>query len=352
VTLPEVFDIGDRSVGPGLPAYVIAEIGSNHDRDLDKARALIDGAAAAGADAAKFQTYSGRRIYSRHTPAFEYLAPLTGERSPVELLEEIELPREWQRELADHAGSVGIDFFSTPFDHQAVAELDELGVPVLKIASFEIVDVELIERAAATGRPLLISTGMATLGEIEDALAAARRGGASAVGLMQCVSLYPAADELQNLRSMETLRRAFGVPVGFSDHTLGIAVPIAAAALGACFIEKHFTLDKTAPGPDHPFALEPDELEAMVNGIRAAEAALGDGRKEGPSEEERREMYRLGRRSLVATRAIPAGTALTREALTTKRPGFGIRPKDIDLVLGRPVVRDVEEDEVLTWDMV
>ena len=349
---PSEFDIGGRRVGGPSPCYVIAEVGSNHDRDLGKARRLIEAAAESGADAVKFQTYSGARIYSRKTPSFAYLEPVSGDRPPSELLSEIELPREWQGELAAHAAGVGIHFFSSPFDADAIAELDALDVPALKIASFEIVDLQLIECAAATGRPLLISTGMSTLGEIEEALDAAGRGGARAVGLLQCVSLYPAPDHLANLRAMDTMRQAFGVPVGFSDHTTGIAVPIAAAARGAAFIEKHLTLDRSSPGPDHPFALEPDELRALVDGVRAAEAALGDGGKDGPAEEERGEMYRLGRRSLVLTRDAPAGTPLTRDLLTTKRPGFGVRPKYLELVLGRPLVRDVEEDDILTWDLI
>jgi sialic acid synthase SpsE len=345
------FSIGARPVGPGQPTYVIAEAGANHNRDLGTARRLIDVAAEAGADAVKFQTYSGARIYSRKTPKFKYLEGVS-DKSPAELLEEIELPREWQGELMAHALDRGIDCFSTPFDDDAVAELDALDVPVLKIASFEIVDLPLIRVAAATGRPLLISTGMATMGEIEDALGAARDAGAGEIGLMQCTSVYPAPAERANLSAMRTMAEAFGVPVGLSDHTTGIAVPIAAAALGAAFIEKHFTLDRSMPGPDHPFALEPQELEAMVAGIREARAALGNGRKEGPGPEEREEMYELARRSLIATRDLAAGTVLEPEMITVKRPGYGIPPKHLDLVLGRPLKVDVEEDDILTWDMV
>jgi sialic acid synthase SpsE len=345
------FSIADRPVGPGHPTYVIAEAGANHNRDLDTARRLIDVAAEAGADAVKFQTYSGARIYSSKTPKFKYLEGVS-DKTPAELLEEIELPREWQGELISYARERGIDCFSTPFDHEAVAELERLDVPVLKIASFEIVDLPLIRVAAATGRPLLISTGMATMGEIEDALEAARGAGATEIGLMQCTSVYPAPAERANLSAMRTMADAFGVPVGLSDHTTGIAVPIAAAALGAAFVEKHFTLDRSMPGPDHPFALEPDELEAMVSGIRDARAALGNGRKEGPGPEEREEMYELARRSLIATRDLAAGTVLEAEMITVKRPGFGIAPKDLERVLGRPLKVDVEEDDILTWDMV
>jgi sialic acid synthase SpsE len=351
MSFPAEFRIGSRLVGPGHPTYVIAEAGANHNRDLGIARELIDVAAGAGADAVKFQTYSGATLYSKKTPRFKYLAPIT-DKSPTELLEDISLPREWQPELAAYARSRGVEFMSTPFDHAAVRELDALDVPALKIASFEIVDLTLVRAAAATGRPLLISTGMAVLGEIEDALAAALEGGAPAVGLMQCTSVYPAPPETINLRAMGTMERAFGVPVGLSDHALGIAVPIAAAALGAAFVEKHYTLSREMSGPDHPFALEPDELRAMVAGIREAQAALGHGRKQGPTPEEREEMFTLGRRSLIATRELPAGTVLTQDMVTVKRPGFGIAPKFMELVLGRPLKVDVEEDEILTWDMV
>jgi sialic acid synthase SpsE len=351
MSFPAEFSIGPRPVGPGHPTYVIAEAGANHNRDLGVARELIDVAAAAGADAVKFQTYSGKTIYSSKTPKFKYLAPVT-DKSPTELLEDISLPREWQPELAAYARSRGIEFMSTPFDHAAVRELDALDVPALKVASFEIVDLTLVRAAAATGRPLLISTGMAVLGEIEDALNAAREAGAPAVGLMQCTSVYPAPPETINLRAMATMERAFGVPVGLSDHSLGIAVPIAAAALGAAFVEKHYTLSREMPGPDHPFALEPDELRAMVAGIREAQAALGHGRKEGPTPEEREEMFTLGRRSLIATRDLPAGTVLEPDMITVKRPGYGIAPKFMELVVGRPLKVDVEEDEILTWDMV
>jgi len=351
MSLPREFAIGGRLVGPGHPTYVIAEAGANHNRDLATARALIDLAADAGADAVKFQTYSGRGLYSTKTPRFKYLEPLT-DQSPSELLEAISLPREWQPELDAHARERDIHFFSSPFDADAVRELDALDVPVLKIASFEIVDPQLIRAAAATGRPLLISTGMAVLGEIEDALAAATAGGAPAVGLMQCTSVYPAPAERINLRAMATMERAFQVPVGLSDHSLGTAIPIAAAALGAAFVEKHFTLDRSMTGPDHPFALEPDELHAMVAGIRAAEAALGDGRKDGPSPEEREEMYGLGRRSLIAARDLPAGTVLEPAMITTKRPGYGIAPKHLELVIGRALKVDVEEDEILLWEML
>lgn len=343
------FEIGGKPVGGGAPCYVIAEAGANHNRDFGMARELIDVAADAGADAVKFQTYTGAGIYSSKTPRFEYLKD---ERSPQELLEAISLPRDWQPKLAAHAGDRGIHFFSSPFDHEAVDGLAELGVPAMKIASFEIVDLPLIRKAASVGVPLIVSTGMAVYGEIEDALAAAASEGNSSVALLRCASVYPAPPSIMNLRAMGTLRTAFGVPVGLSDHTMGISVPAGAAALGMDLLEKHFTLSRDLEGPDHPFAIEPGELKAMVEAVRDVEAALGNGRVEGPSEEEKGEMYRLARRSVIAAVDIPAGTQFTREMLTVKRPGYGIPPKYIELIVGRTARVDIEFDDVITWEMV
>lgn len=343
------FEIGGTPVGGGARCYVIAEAGANHNRDMGMARELIDVAADAGADAVKFQTYTGAGIYSSKTPRFKYLKD---DRSPQELLEAISLPRDWQPKLAEHARERGIHFFSSPFDHEAVDGLAELGVPAMKIASFEIVDLPLIRKAASVGVPLIISTGMAVYGEIEDALGAAAAEGNDTVSLLRCASVYPAPPEIMNLRAMGTMRDAFGVPVGLSDHTLGISVPAGAAALGMDLLEKHFTLSRELEGPDHPFAIEPDELKAMIAGVREVEAALGNGRLEGPSEEEKGEMYKLARRSLIAAKDIPAGTEITRDMLTVKRPGFGIPPKELELVVGRTARQDIEFDEVITWEMV
>lgn len=350
-TLLSRFTIGRRLVGMGSPAYVIAEAGSNHNRDLATAMQLIDAAAEAGADAVKFQTYSGARIYSRRTPAISSLAAISS-KAPADLLEEISLPREWQIQLRERAIERGIHFFSTPFDHQAVEELDALDVPVIKVSSFEIGDIPLIQRIAATGRPLIISTGMATLGEIEEALAAVIGEQNRCVALLQCTSIYPAPARLANLRALDTMARAFGVPIGFSDHTTGIAVAIAAVARGAAMIEKHFTLDRSMRGPDHHFALEPGELSSMVSGIRDAEVALGDGMKSGPSPEERAESYLVCRRSLIATRDLIAGTMLEPDMLTTKRPGLGIAPRELERVLGRTLAVDVQADDILQWEML
>jgi len=342
--------IGGRTVGDGQPCYVIAEAGSNHNRDIDTARRLIDVAAAAGADAVKFQTYSGRSLYSTKAPSFEYLAGT--ELKPHELLESIALPREWQSRLAEHSRDQGIEFLSSPFDLEAVDELDALGVPTFKVASFELVDLPFLREVGKRGKPLILSTGMATLGEIEEALAAAAEGGATEFVLLQCASVYPSPPHIMNLRAIATMKAAFGVPVGLSDHTTGIHVPVAAVALGADVIEKHYTLDRSQSGPDHSFALEPAELAAMVSQIRDVETAMGDGVKRGPSDEESVEMYTKARRSVVAAVAIPSGTTITREMLTVKRPGHGIKPRFIDALVGRAAAVDIDEDEVVTWDMI
>jgi sialic acid synthase SpsE len=340
--------LGHRTIGNGHACYVIAEVGANHNRDLDVARRLIDAAADAGVDAVKFQTYSGRALYSSHTPRFDYLDEL-GAKPVHELLDELALPREWHEVLARHCADRGVHFFSSPFDRDAVDELDALDVVAFKVASFEIVDLEFVRYIASKGRPMIVSTGMCTLGEIDDAVTAARDGGSDAIALLQCASLYPAPASVMNLRSIPAMAAAFGVPVGLSDHTTGIHVAPAAVALGARLLEKHVTLDRSMSGPDHPFAIEPKELADLVAHVRDVEDALGDGVKRGPSDEEAVEMYTKARRSIVAATAIPAGTVVRREMLCVKRPGFGIAPKLIDSVVGRTARRDIAYDDVVTW---
>ena len=342
--------IGKRSVGGDGPCLVVAEAGANHNRDWGMARALIDLAVDAGADAVKFQTYSADTLYSTKTPKFKYLEGVTEDRV-YDLIKAIELPRDWQDKLAAYCAERGMLFLSTPFDYPAVDELDALAVPAFKVASFELVDLAFVRHVASKGRPVILSTGMANYGEIEDAIRACTEVGNDQIILLHCVSLYPTPARLINLRAIPTMRATLGRPVGLSDHTPGVAIPAAAVALGACVIEKHFTLDRSLPGPDHLFALEPGELRAMVAGIRQVEQGLGDGLKTGPAPEED-EMFRLARRSIVVARDVPAGKALEPEDLTVKRPGFGIKPNMLPYVVGRRARQALERDDILTWDMI
>jgi len=342
-------DIAGRRVGEGGRCFVIAEAGANHNRDLGLAKELIAVAAAAGADAVKFQTYSAETLYSRKTPRFTYLEALTS-KSTFDLIKEIELPRDWQSLLAEEARRHGVLFMSTPFDHAAVAELDALGVPAFKIASFEIVDLPLIRLAAGCGKPMILSTGLADYEDIADAVRTCREASNGRIILLQCASLYPAPPARVNLKAMATMRQAFGVPVGLSDHTLGIHIAVAAAGLGAAAIEKHYTMSRSLKGPDHPFAIEPGELTEMVRQIREVEAALGDGMKLGPAPDER-EMYDKARRSLVAAQDVAKGARISAEMIAIKRPGYGIRPKHVALVIGRVANQPIEADSVLTWDL-
>jgi sialic acid synthase SpsE len=273
-------------------------------------------------------------------------------RSLWDLYDEAHTPWDWHERLFAHGAARGLIVFSTPFDEQAIERLDRLGAPAFKIASFELVDLPFIRYAARCGRPLILSTGMASLGEIEEAIVAARDEGCDEIALLQCASLYPAPAHVMNLRSIPVMRDAFGVPVGLSDHTNGTHAAVAAVALGACIVEKHYTLDRSMRGPDHPFAAEPQELRDLVAHIRDTEAALGDGVKRGPTPEEAEEMYAKARRSVVAAACIPKGSVITAGMLTVKRPGHGVKPKYIELLVGRTARTDIAEDDVVTWDMV
>lgn len=339
--------ISNRFVGDSEPTFVIAEAGANHNRNFDMAKKLIDVAADAKADAVKFQTYSAETLYSKKTAAFSKDNKI----KPFDLIKKVELPREWQPELAEYARERGIIFLSTPFDYAAVDELYELGIPAFKFASFEIVDLELLKHAASKQKPIILSTGMASLSDIEDAVNVIHSAGNDDIILLHCNSLYPTPPEVVNLRAIKTMHEAFKLPVGFSDHTLGISISLAAVGMDACLIEKHFTLDRSLPGPDHPFAIEPDELKELVLGIRAVDIAKGDGIKRRSWLEDG-EMYQKGRRSIIAKQDIPIGTVITRDMLVVKRPGYGISPKLIDIVVGRTTKLEIKEDEWITWEML
>lgn len=334
-----------RKIGEGNPCYIMMDVAANHNGDLDTAKELIRKAAEAGADAVKFQTYRADDLYSKKTPQFS-----RDSMKPYDLIKKVQHPREWIPLLFDCAKENNIDFLSSPFDYDAVDLLDEAGVSLFKVASLEIVDLRFIKYIASKGKPVILSTGMADLEEIGEAIEAARSTGNDNIALLHCNTCYPAPAHIVNLKSMETLRNTFHLPTGFSDHTLGWHIPVAAAALGACIIEKHFTLSRGQEGPDHGFSIEPEELKLMVRQIREVEKAIGDGVKKVSREE--LENYEKGRRSLIAGTDIPKGTIITDSMITAKRPGYGIKPKYFDAVIGRTAKVDIYEDDVLLWDML
>jgi len=345
--------IGHCKIGHDQPCFIIAEAGSNHNCDFDSARKLIDVAFEAGADAVKFQVFSAEAIYSRKTPMASYLKnkELVKEGETLwDLIKRIEIPRHWMPDLMQYCREKGIIFLSTPFDLAAVDELEAVGVEAYKVASFEITHLPLLKKISATGLPIILSTGMANLEDIEVALAAIKAGGNSDVALLHCAIAYPPKFEDINLRAMDTMRQAFALPVGFSDHTMGHVTDVAAVARGACIIEKHFTLSRQQEGPDHPFSLEPAELKAMIEAIRQTEKILGSPLKQHTEAEN--ELYRIARRSLVAAVDISAGTVITESMLAVKRPGFGIPVRHMEIVIGRVARRDIEEDDILTWEMI
>jgi sialic acid synthase SpsE len=345
-------NFGGRRIGEGRPAFVIAEAGVNHNGDLELGRALIREAAAAGADAIKFQSYKAGKISTKTAPRY-WVEPDDPNGSQYDTFKKLDSfgPEEHEK-LFRYAREQGILCFSAPFDDEAVDMLDELGAPGFKIASADLTDHPLLERAASKKKPVILSTGLATIAEIGEAVEVARRAGNEEIVLLHCTLQYPCAPENVNLRMMLHLKAAFpDIPVGISDHTLGIAVPQAAVALGAVAVEKHFTVDKTLPGsPDHYLSADPRDLKEMVANIRTIEKAMGRYLK-GPVEAES-QAHRFARRSIVSKTAIARGTAITREMLTFKRPGTGIYPKYVDVVVGRTAKVDIPEDTVLEWSMI
>lgn len=344
------FEIRGRKIGPGEPVYVIAELSANHHQSFEQARELLRAAKAAGADAVKLQTYRPETLtINSPSPLFVHGQGLWAGKTLYGLYQEAYMPWDWQPKLQVMAGELGLEMFSTAFDPTGVDFLEAMGVPVHKISSFEIVDLPLIDQMARTGKPLIISTGMATLEEIEEAVQAARSAGATQIALLKTTSAYPAPPEEMNLRTIPHLSQAFGVPVGLSDHTLGIAVPVAAVALGACLVEKHFTLSRACPGPDSAFSLEPHEFKAMVEAIRVAEQALGRVHY-GVSDQERQS--RLFRRSLFVVRDMRAGQVISADDVRSIRPGHGLHPRYFHEVLGRRVKKNVTRGTPLTWDLL
>ncbi|MFZ5994611.1 MAG: pseudaminic acid synthase [Thermodesulfobacteriota bacterium] len=346
-----LIEINGRPVGEGYPVYIVAELSANHRQEFDRAVELVKAARAAGADAVKLQTYTPdtMTICCDNRQFRIGKGTLWENRSLYDLYREAYMPWEWQPRLKAVAEDLGMDLFSAAFDASAVDFLEEMGVPVHKVASFEIVDIPLIEKMAQTGKPLIISTGMANLGEIEEAVQAARRAGATQIGLLKCTSAYPAPPEDMNLRTIPHMMTAFDVPVGLSDHTLGIAVPVSAVALGACIVEKHFTLSRAVPGPDSAFSLEPHEFAAMVEAIRTSEKALGTVNYGAGSEESRSLMFR---RSLFVVQDVKAGERFNKENVRSIRPGYGLPPKFLKEVLGRRASKNIEKGTPLDWSLM
>ena len=335
-----------------LPVFVIAEAGVNHNGDVARALQLCDAAKKAGADAVKFQTFRAEDLVVRGAPTAEYQARQTGDQDQYAMLERLELSEDHHQKIKAHCDAIGIEFFSTPFSISAVDMLVKLGVKRLKLSSGELTHRALVEHAAATQLPLLMSTGMGTMNEIIEAVAwvSAARGHLRDVVVLHCTSAYPAPDEALNLLAMQSMARELKMAIGYSDHSLGIEAPLAAVALGAVVIEKHLTLDRHLPGPDHSASLEPDEFLRMVQGIRRVSAMLGDGVKVPLPEE--RDTARVARRSVVAAIDIAAGEVITARMLICRRPATGIAPRDMQRVMGQSARVSIAAGSVLQWDQL
>lgn len=350
IMTPAPIAIGDRLVGKGHPVFVIAEAGVNHNGKLSLAFDLIDAALTAGADAVKFQTFIAENLATYAAGKANYQKQSADDsESQLEMVRRLQLSFADFEKLKQRCDELEITFLSTAFDFQSVEFLNELNVAAFKISSGDLTNHPLLELVAGKRRPVILSTGMGDLAEVAEAVEVIRAANNDDIALLQCVTNYPADAADVNLRAMRTMAEAFAVPVGYSDHTLGIEIALAATALDASIIEKHFTLDRQLPGPDHRASLEPPELQAMIAGIRKVEASLGDGIKAPASSEA--DNARVARRSIVATRDIQAGSILLREAVGFKRPGTGLPPKMLEKVIGHTARVDVKNGELLRLDM-
>ncbi|MGO9088650.1 MAG: pseudaminic acid synthase [Candidatus Sulfotelmatobacter sp.] len=348
--MPSHIKIGQRTIGTGHPVYVVAEVSANHRQDFEQAVKIIHAAKDAGADAVKLQTYTPDTMtIACNRSEFRIRGTIWDGRNLHELYGEAYTPWEWQPRLKKVANDLGLDLFSTPFDETAVDFLEEMNVPAHKLASFELVDIPLIQKMARTGKPMIISTGMSTVEEIEEAVRTARDAGATEIALLKCTSAYPASPEEMNLRTIPELSRRFDVPAGLSDHSMSAAVPVVAVALGACIIEKHLTLSRSEPGPDSAFSLEPQEFKEMVGAVRIAQKALeGVPFTIGPKEVG----SRIFRRSLFVVHDVKQGEVLTAENVRSIRPAHGLHTRHLPQVLGRHAACDIERGTPLRWDLV
>jgi N-acetylneuraminate synthase len=343
-------EINGRRIGVGQPTYIVAEMSANHSQQIDEAIRIIMAAKEAGADAIKLQTYTPETMtIDCDNDHFRIKGTLWTGRNLYELYREAYTPWEWHPRLIRAARDAGLDCFSTPFDPTAVDFLEQLNVPAHKIASFENVDLPLLRRIAATGKPIIMSTGMATLSEIDEAVKTLRAGGNEQLVLLKCTSAYPAPPAEMNLVTIPHLSDAFAVPVGLSDHTMGTAVPVAAVALGACVLEKHFTLSRSRPGPDSAFSLEPHEFRDMVAAVRTTEQALGQVNY-GLNEEESKS--RAFRRSLFVVKEMRRGEVFDQNNVRSIRPGYGLHTRHLEDVIGRRASRDIARGTPLAWDLI
>lgn len=342
--------IKDRYIGNGQSTYIIAEMSANHHQDFKQAVKIIEAAKDAGADAIKLQTYTPDTLTIECDNEFFRIKGTIWEgKNLYNLYGEAYTPWEWQPKLKEIANDLGMDLFSTPFDYKAVDFLEGIDVPAYKVASFELVDIPLLRKIAQTGKPIIMSTGMASLAEIDEAVSVLREAGNSQLALLKCTSAYPAPYEEMNLRTIPHLAEAFGVPTGLSDHTLGIAVPIAAVALGACIIEKHFTLSQEKTGPDSAFSLEPHEFREMVDAIRTVEKALG---KISYKISEKEKESRVFRRSLFVVKDVKKGEQFSEKNVRSIRPGYGLHTRYISQVIGRQAQCNISKGTPLHWDMI
>ena len=331
--------------------FIIAEAGVNHNGSVEMALQLVDAAKASGADAVKFQSFRADLLAtaSAHKAAYQERLVAASE-TQYQMLQRLQLDAEAHMRIMQHSNKIGIEFLSSPFDLESADLLETMNLRVFKIPSGEITNIPFLKHLARKGKPLILSTGMSTLGEVEHAVQVIRSSGSVPLTLLHCVTEYPTPFEQVNLRAMQTLKQAFGLPVGYSDHTPGIEIAVAAVALGAVVIEKHFTLDRSLPGPDHAASLEPDELKGMVDAIRHVEHALGNGIK-APAACELPNIS-VARKSIVALRALPAGHKLCEQDLGIKRPGNGLAPRMLEEVIGRTLRIPIEKDGLIRWDQL
>ena len=342
--------INNRKIGKNQPVLIIAEAGVNHNGSLRLAKKMVATAKKTGADAIKFQTFKAEDLVLRHAPKAEYQKKTVPGKSQFEMLKELELSETEFEELFNYCKKQKIIFLSTPFDFKSAEFLYKLGVSAFKIGSGDLTNLPLLTQVARYRKPVILSTGMATLEEVKEAVRTIYLSGNKKLILLHCTSNYPAKYRDVNLRAMDTLKQRFNIIVGYSDHTQGIEVTIAAVAKEACVIERHFTLDKTLPGPDHKASLEPDEFREMVSSIRNIEKALGRSTKK-PTKTELR-IKKVIRKSIVATKDIPKRMKITKKMLAIKRPGTGIKPKYLDQLIGRQARRNIKKDTIITWGKV